>query len=66
MSEALIFSILFMATCLYGALGTFLNWESSKKPLRKNEPFSLFDKILAVVLTFASILFFVFVLVKDI
>lgn len=64
MSEALIFSICMLALSIYAGLGTFLNWKSAKKSFLKDKPFTVYDKLIAIVLIVASIVFLVFVLVK--
>lgn len=66
MSEALIFSIIMLLVSIYAALGTFLNWKSAKKPHRQDEPFTLFDKVLSIILIILSISFLIYVLIKDI
>jgi len=64
MSEAFIFSILLLAICIYGVLSTFLNWESSKKSWAKKKPYTVFDRVLVIVLLLISICFVIFVLIK--
>lgn len=53
-----------LALSIYAGLGTFLNWKSAKKSFLKDKPFTIHDKLIAIVLIVASIVFLVFVLVK--
>ena len=64
MSEALIFSILLLVVCVYSLLGTFLNWESTKKHWAKGKLPTVFDKILGIILTLMAVSFLVFVMIK--